>query len=102
MVEDRIEALKREGYVPTHLGLRLLAGSLNVTAGVGVGTPHAGDLWLSVGRKHGTVDLFATPVDTDGSSLAWAVKVDASAPLFAVATAFERIGNSAALNLLVG
>ncbi|MFZ8845388.1 hypothetical protein [Thermoflexus sp.] len=100
MVQDRMEALKREGYIPTHLGIRLFAGPLNVTTGVGVVPPHAGDFWLSVGRKHGTVDLFATLVDMDDSSRAWELTVDASAPLIAVAMAFEKLENSAALNLV--
>jgi hypothetical protein len=100
MVRDQMEALKREGYTPTHLGLRLFVGPLNVTTGVGVESPHAGDFWLSVGRKHGTVDLFATLLDMDDSSRPWGLRVDTSAPLVAVAMAFEKIGNSAALNLV--
>jgi hypothetical protein len=100
VVKDRMEALKREGYIPTHLGLRLFAGPLNVTTGVGVEPPHAGDFWLSVGRKHGTVDLFATLLDMDDSSRAWGLRVDTSAPLVAVAMAFEKLDNSAALNLV--
>ena len=90
----------RNGYIPTHLGLQLFAGPLNVTTGVGVVPPHAGDFWLSVGRKHGTVDLFATLVDMDDSSRAWELTVDAFAPLIAVAMAFEKLENSAALNLV--
>jgi hypothetical protein len=100
MVRDQMEALKREGYTPTHLGLRLFVGPLNVTTGVGVESPHAGNFWLSVGRKHGTVDLFATLLDMDDSSRPWELRVDTSAPLVAVAMAFEKIGNSAALNLV--
>jgi hypothetical protein len=101
IVRDQMEALKREGYTPTHLSLRLFVGPLNVTTGVGVGSPHAGDFWLSVGRKHGTVDLFATLLDADDSSRPWGLRVDTSAELVAVAMAFEKIGNSAALNLVV-
>jgi hypothetical protein len=100
-VRDRMEALKREGYIPTHLGLRLFAGPLNVTTGIGVEPPYAGDFWLSVGRKHGTADLFATLADADDSSRPWGLRVDTSAPLVAVAMAFEEIGNSAALKLVI-
>jgi hypothetical protein len=100
-MRDRMEALKREGYIPTHLGLRLFAGPLNVTTGVGVEPPHAGDFWLSVGRKHGTVDLFATLADMDDSSRSWLLRVDTSAPLVAVAMAFQKIDNSAALDLVI-
>jgi hypothetical protein len=101
LVRDQVEALKREGYIPTHLGLRLFAGPLNVTTGVGVEPPHAGEFWLSVGRKHGTVDLFARLLDADDSSRPWELRVDTSAPLVAVAMTFEKIGNSSALNLVV-
>jgi hypothetical protein len=100
ILEDRMGALKKEGYIPTHLGLRLFAGPLNVGMGVGVEPPHARDLWLSVGRERG-VDLFATPLDTDDSSRPWGLRVGTSPSLFAVATAHEKIGNSAALDLVI-
>jgi hypothetical protein len=100
MVKDRMEALKREGYIPTHLGLRLFAGPLNVTMGIGVEPPHANDFWLSVGREHG-VDLFATLLDKDDSSRPWGLMVGTSASLSAVAMAYEKIDNSAALDLVI-
>jgi hypothetical protein len=100
MVRDRIEALKREGYIPTHLGLRLFAAPLNVTMGIGVEPPHANDFWLSVGLGHG-VDLFATLLDTDDSSRPWGLMVGTSASLSAVAMAYEKIDDSAALNLVI-
>jgi hypothetical protein len=102
LARDRMEALKREGYIPTHLGLQLFAGPLNVTAGIGVEPPHASDLWLSVGRRHGTVDVLATLADADDSSRLWMLRVDASAPLVAVAMAFQKLDNSAALDLVIG
>jgi hypothetical protein len=101
MVKDRMEALKREGYIPTHLGLRLFAAPLNVTMGIGVEPPHANDFWLSVGLGHG-VDLFATLLDTDDSLRPWELMVGTSASLSAVAMAYEKIDNSAALNLVIG
>jgi hypothetical protein len=100
-LRDRIEALKKEGYAPTYLGLRLFAGFLSVTAAASVGSPYASDLWLSVGRKHGTVDLLAMLMDMDDSSRSWELEVDASAPLDAVAMAFEKIRDSAALDLVI-
>jgi hypothetical protein len=102
MVRDQMEALKREGYTPTHLGLRLFAGPLNVTTGIGVESPYAGGFWLSVGRKHGTVDLFATLLDMDDSSRSWGLRVDTSAPLAAVAMAFQKVDSSAVLDLVIG
>jgi hypothetical protein len=102
MVRDRMEALKREGYIPTHLGLRLFAGPLNVTTGIGVEPPHASDFWLSVGRRHGTVDVLATLADADDSSRLWMLRVDASAPLVAVAMAFQKTNDSAPLDLVIG
>ncbi len=100
MVKDRMEAMKREGYIPTHLGLRLFAGPLNVGMGIGVEPPHANDFWLSVGRGHG-VDLLATLLDTGDSSRPWGLMVGASASLSAVAMAYEKIDDSAALDLAI-